>query len=418
MLKNNYICALDISSTKIAASLAEIKGNHITNIFFDTVLVKGVKKGAVVDSIELTGCIGSILKNLKSRSGINIKVVYANISGLDIVTKHSRAIIPLAERGNKVITRSDVHRAIEQARILGSSLEEEIIHQMPSNYTIDSKSNILNPLGLYSHRLEVDLYLVCGKLSSIQTLSRTVNQSGFELKGLFFSGIATSEVAFNHELKNGISVLCDIGSDITELIAFEDGLLKDIKILSVGGNDMTAQLSGDLKIPFDLAEDVKKSHGSAGDSSHINEDKEILVKKNDLYKPIKQKLVSQILTLKADSVCQAIKESLDKIVPAQKIDNFIVAGRTVLLDGFIENLENKLATPVKLARIVHPDIVPLINRDDSLSGQKYLTYLTSLGIVCQALKKVNPRALTNSEPTLNIIKKTINKVKEVYQEYF
>jgi len=183
---NSYICALDIGSSKIASAVAQIKRKRINNIFFDSVPSKGIKRGVIVDSVDLVSSVSKLLKDLKVKSGINIKFLYTNISGQDIVTKHSRAIVPLAERGNKVITISDIQRVNEEARILGSSLEEEIIHFIPSSYTIDSKSNIINPLGLYSHRLEVDLYLICGKLASIQSLGRVINQAGFEIKDLFF----------------------------------------------------------------------------------------------------------------------------------------------------------------------------------------------------------------------------------------
>ncbi len=183
---------------------------------------------------------------------------------------------------------SDIEKVNEQARILGSSLQEEIIHQIPHSYTIDSTDNILNPVGLYSHRLEVDLYLVNAKLSFIQSLTRVVNQAGYEIKDLFFSGLATSEAVFDKELKKGINIICDIGSDITELLIFEDGILKNIEILPIGGDDLTEQLQNILKIPYDLAEGIKRSYANLGEHAKISQDREILIKKNNIYKPIKQ----------------------------------------------------------------------------------------------------------------------------------
>src|SRR3990167_9044627 len=97
---NNYICTLDIGSSKIAACVAEIRKNRVSRIFFDTLPSKAVKKGQIVDSIGLIGSITKLLNNLKAKSGIKIKSVSTNISGLDISTKHSRAIVALAERGN------------------------------------------------------------------------------------------------------------------------------------------------------------------------------------------------------------------------------------------------------------------------------------------------------------------------------
>ena len=416
---NNYICAVDIGSNKISAAVAVIRKRRIKNLFFETIASKGIKRGAITDSVELIGCIERLLKGLKAKSGINIKVIYANICGQDIITKHSHAILPLAERGNKVITLSDIQRVNNEARILGSSLEEEIIHQIPFSYSIDSKSDILQPLGLYSHRLEVDLYLVCAKMSSVQSLARVTSQAGYEIKDLFLSGIATSKIVFNKEIKEGTNVLCDIGSDITELLIFREGLLKGIEIMPLGGNDLTLGIQEALKLSFELAEDVKRTHCSIGDYNSIQEDKEILIKKNNIYKPIKQKLLLEILTSKAKFICQSIKERLEKALPSNQVDNFVALGKTVLLEGFLETLENTLGIPVKLGRISNPEIVQLINKDDALSGSKYLTYITALGIISQVLQDENVYLSSANQPlSRNFFLKIINRAKEVYEEYF
>ena len=416
---NNYICTLDIGSSKIAACVAQIKRKRIANIFFESLPSKGVKKGIIVDSIDLVNTISRLLKNLKAKSGIKIKLIYINISGEDIVTKHSRAILPLAERGNKVITLLDIERVKEQARVLGSSLEEEIIHRIPSSYSIDSKSNIANPVGLYSHRLEVDLYLVCAKLSSVQALSRVINQAGYEIKDLFLSGLATSKAVLSKEFNEGLNLFCDIGSDTTELLFFKDGSLSDIEVLSIGGNNLTIALQEEFKIPFELAEDIKRSYGIIGDPAQIKEDKEILVKKSNLYKPIKQRMVSEIITSQAKSICFKIKDAVQEKVSCYEVNNFVLSGRTVLLEGFIESLENCISIPVKLGRIANPEIPASVKEYNELSGHKYLMFLTCLGMLCEALKDSKATGILSAQqPAKNLIIKAVNRFKEVYQEYF
>ncbi len=415
---NNYICTLDVGSSKISACVAKIKRGEVTSIFFESLPSKSVKEGIVVDSIDAISMITKLMKSLKAKSGINIKFVYTNISGQDIIIKHSHAILPLAERGNKVITLSDIYRVNEQARILGSSLEEEIINMVPLSYNIDSKNNLANPFGLYSHKLEVDLYLVCAKLSSLQSLNRVIDQSGFGIKDLFFSGLATSKVVFSKEAGEGIDLFCDIGSDIAELLVFENGCLKDIEIIAVGGNDLSLKLSEELKIPFDLAEDIKKAHGVIGNIEHISEDKEILIKKNNLYKPIKQKVISEIITAQAKLLCSRIKDVVNKKARSCDVNSFTVVGRAVLIEGFIEVLENTLNMPVRLGRISNPKIVGLLEDDEALSGQKYLAYLTCLGMLCEALETKGKEFLPLNQSPKGFLGRVTNRVKEVYQEYF
>lgn len=414
----NYICALDIGSSKISAVAARLKGGHLVDLFFESMPSKGIKRGAIVDSVALIGAVSNVLKNLRNKSGINIKFIYANISGRDVVGKHSHAVIPLAERGNKVIVESDMEKVSEQARLLASSLEDEIIHQIPSSYTIDSASNVLNPIGLYSHRLEVDLYLICVKLSSVQNLARVINQAGYEIKNLFFSGAVTSRAVFAEENKERVSILADIGGDITELLFFENGLLRNVEILPIGGNDITLKLSEELKVPLELAEDVKRSYASVGEVSEGIQDKEILLKKDNNYKPISQKLVSELVTVKAKDMCQDIAEAVKRNADYHEISNFVACGRTTLLDGFLETLENKLGLSVRLGRIVNPEIISLIKNDATLSSSKYLTYLTSLGIISEALRQVRLDSIATKTIRNNLFVDTIGKLKEIYHEYF
>ncbi len=262
------------------------------------------------------------------------------------------------------------------------------------------------------------MYLICSKLSSVQSLTRTINQSGYEIKDLFLSGMATSRAVFGPGLKDGLNLLCDLGSDTTELLIFREGLLKDIEVLPFGGNDLTRKLSESLKIPLDLAEDIKRSYGFIGNPQDIGEDKEILVKKSEFYKPIKQRLVSEVVTAAANEVCLKIKEALKEKVELYEVNNFVIVGRTILLGGFIETLEKTLNLPVKLGRINNLEIISLIKENSGLSGEKYLNYLTCLGMICETLEQKPLCTLPLYQPAKNIVLKALNRAKEVYQEYF
>jgi cell division protein FtsA len=415
----NYICALDIGSSKIAAVVAQVKKGHITRMSFETVPARGIKKGVVVDAVDLVDAVTLLMKNLKNSSGITVRSLYTNISGKHIKPRHSKGVIPLAERGNKVITASDIHKVNDQARILGSSMEEEIIHAIPFGYTIDSNSDIINPLGLYSHRLEVDLYLVCANLASVQTVTHVVNQAGFDVKSLFFSGLASSAIVFGDSTQKGTRVLCDIGSDVTELLFFKDGYLKNIRILATGGDALTAGLADALNIPWDLAEDIKVSYGIIAEASRIPEDKEVLIKKDNSYTPVKQRQVCEIINARARVLCQEIKQAVEKEIPLVQIDTFATTGRTIFQDGLLEMLESLSGIRVGCGRISDPEIIPFVNKHDVLSGQKYLTYLTSLGIISHQLKELQPRKGDSvSRVPDHPVLKVFHKVKEVYQEYF
>ncbi|MCM8763112.1 MAG: hypothetical protein NC829_01910, partial [Candidatus Omnitrophica bacterium] len=130
-MKNNYICSVDLGSSKLAGMVCIFnKTGQIIDIVMDVLPSKGIRNGKIFDFQELSLVLEDLLKKLQKSSGLKIKGFFTNISANEVRTGHSRAIMPLAERGSRVITDTDLRRINEQAKILGTSLEEEIIHQI------------------------------------------------------------------------------------------------------------------------------------------------------------------------------------------------------------------------------------------------------------------------------------------------
>ncbi|MCG8429922.1 MAG: cell division protein FtsA [Candidatus Omnitrophica bacterium] len=414
----NYICVLDIGSSKVAACVASIQRKAITGIWFEQSPSRGIRDGAIVDPAELVTCLSGVMNNLRRRSGIPVHTVYTTVPANEVVIRHSHAIIPLAERGNKVITIQDVRCAEEQARILGASLDEEIMHAVPVSFTVDGKSAVSNPIGLYGHKLQIDLLLVCGRTATIQNLDRVIHQSGYEIADIFFSGVSTSRAVFSMPMREGITVLCDIGSDTTELMLFNEGVLRDVDVLSLGGRHLTEALRSSLKVPFELAEDIKKSYGLVGGAEQIDEDKEILVKKSSLYRPIKQRLVAEVVHEQARSMCLLIKDSLEKKIPCYEVKHFVAVGRTALVEGFIEMLEQTLAVPVRLGVVENPHLRNAARDQVIPSGQNRVPYLSALGILCEALYGTDDISRKSAGLPVNIFSSAFQTIKSVYKDYF
>jgi len=98
---------------------------------------------------------------------------------------------------------------------------------------------------------------------------------------------------------------------------------------------------------------------------------------------------------------------------------FATTGRTIFQDGLLEMLESALGFRVGCGRITDPAIIPFVNKNEVLSGQKYLTYLTTLGIISQQVKELQPRKQDSvSRVSDHPLLKLLDKIKEVYQEYF
>ncbi|MDD5610034.1 MAG: cell division FtsA domain-containing protein [Candidatus Omnitrophica bacterium] len=419
-MKNNFICAVDLGSSKLSAIVCVFnKQGKIIDMSMESAPSRGIKGGRIVDFSDLSSNLESLLKKLEKAQGSRIKEFYTNVSGNEISTAHSRAIIPLAERGNRVITDADIFRVKEQARILGTSLQEEIIHEIPFGYIVDTDNFCSDPRELYAHRLEIDLYLIYAKLSHIQSLTRMAHQLGFSIKGIFYSGLISAKLALGESIRRATDIFCDIGADMTDLVFFKNNILQSLQVLPIGGDEITSAIARGLSIPFELAEEIKRSSAVIGKPEDLPAGKEVMVNKGSNYMPIKQREISRIATESAAGMCRQIKEAIDKVAPANTINNLFISGRTVIQEGFLEKLEEVTGIPTRLVRIPgHLFINNEIHNELTSSYMKMLTYLNAFGLVTHAAESTQENNILRQVPTLKPLSGVINKVKQVYQQYF
>ena len=419
-----YICGLDIGSSKIAACLGCFRRRELTQLWWDSTTALGVKQGQWQDVRGLTGQIAQLLKNLKAKSGVKINSVYLGIASPNIVAKHSQAVIALAERGNKSVTKTDIENVSQQAQILGSCVEDEILHTEPVSYTVDNENEVINPIGLYGHQLKVDLYLISAKAAYINTIIEVINHLGFKLNEVTLSGLAVSQAVFNSKNMKGLNILCDIGKDITQILIFNDSRLMHYQVITSGGDDLTTRLSKELKIPYSLAEEVKISYGSIQNNKDNIPDKEIIVKKGNAYSTLSKNLIIQILTQASCHISEAIRDVIRPYLLAVSSAlistraTLYVSGRTVCLDGFLEMLEVMIGIPVKIAKIGNSSLLVPLMRNRILSGEPILNYLSSLGLIAKAINLSHKKSAQPLRGLPSLLSYIPEKVKEIYQEYF
>lgn len=406
-MRDRFIAGLDIGTYKIAASLAKVdKKGNIDLLAIEEAHSKGISRGQVTDLALLSQTIQQTMGNLCKKTLVKPDDVYAGIKGMHLTAKHSRAVIALLDKGNKVITSLDIKKVNNQARILGLSLEEDSIHEFAQCYFIDG-NKVDNPLGLYGHKLEVDLFLITGKVSHIENLIRSINNAGYKIKNFIFSGLAASFVTLEEKEKEKGSCLINVGAGSTEILTFQGGILRNLEIIPLGGYNVTESISAALKIPFNLAEELKISYGAAT-PQEFEKDEEILVKKSSSYNSVSRRSICEAMAVPVERLIEAIKEKIDSSEYRRVINSgVVITGGTSLLYGFLEQLESQLGLPVKLAKI----------RERSLPSTKATVYATTIGLLHCGIQ-----SFLQNGSLINKGKKGVNgftnRIKEMYHEYF
>ncbi len=398
-------CALDISTGSINGVLARLNGlGEIVAVNFFRGNSAGIENGRMVNPGAFAGSLSAVIKKLEEASSSKIKSAFISFRYARFFCRHSTGIIPVCAGGNKVITSNEIRKVNEQAYTLGLSIDEEILHQIPQGYTVDGRDKVLRPEGLYGRRLELDLLMVTVSAADYRSVVSAVNRAGLKVESVALPGLAESAAILSKKDKEKGACLLDIDFDSTQVLIFKSGILRNLEILDFGWNSFTLALKDELKVPYELARDLAISYASAS-SRDIDSGQEVLIKKDQFYRPIKRKLICAIIEKQLQGMFDVVKEKLGSLRADILPGEIIVCGQTALLEGFLESCEKKLDIPTRLAKIEN-------------SPFKDIAYATAVGLIKYGLTSswnFNPLKL----PTYgNIFQKLALKSKEMYQEYF
>jgi cell division ATPase FtsA len=127
MISEKYFCGLDIGTQKIKAGILKVKSpQDIELLGAYEHKARGFRDNAVSDLNDFSECIHFAIDELIKKSGVKLKDVQLGISAGMVETRQTDTVIPLIDRGHKVITQTDVKKLNNNARLLGIKIEEEI----------------------------------------------------------------------------------------------------------------------------------------------------------------------------------------------------------------------------------------------------------------------------------------------------
>ena len=254
---------LDIGTTKIAAVIARIEEDGAPTIIgVGTSPCEGVKRGVVVDLEKTVSAITKAVTEAELMADAEVKEAYVGIAGDHIKSLNSRGVIAVS-RSDNTITDKDIERVIDAAKAIRLPDEREIIHVIPQGYIVDNQDGIKNPLDISGVRLEAEVHIVTGAITSIQNVIKCVNRAGIDVKDFVLQPLASATAVLTRDERELGCAVLDIGGGTTDLALFQDEAIRYTSIIGLGGKNVTADIAIGLRTPINQAEQIKIRHGYA-----------------------------------------------------------------------------------------------------------------------------------------------------------
>lgn len=404
MAKLKYFCGVDIGVSSVKAALVKVQDEKNLDLLgVSEIASSGFKDASVSDLTELAESIARAVGDVTHKNRVNVASIHLGMSAEYLTARHSSAVVPLIDTGSKVISRADIKKVNQQANLLGTALEEEIVHDFPQSYKVDDINVATNPLGLYGRKLEANLLLLLINANRMRNLLKAVHQAGFEVDTISLSSYAASLVSVDEGLKNQGCVLVDIGSNTTTVLFFKNGILGDIQSIPWGGNYLTQSLAEKLGIAIDLAEDIKKVHAVASVNA-AKEEGEILIKREKGFLPIRKEAVCDAVNWEIENLMTHLEAVIKGSPLFYEINSGVVMiGGGALMPGLMERIETRLKMPVSLG------VTKGLNNAALYAGAIGLAQLSYLKNKKESLDIKMPVDLKN---------RMFERVRELCQDYF
>lgn len=270
----NIIAGLDIGTSKIGMVIGEISSAGIVQILgVGMSPSEGLRQGVVINLDLAVRSIERAVQEAQLTAGVEVDEVIVGIAGDHIRSVNSRGVVAVS-RADHEITQKDVDRVIDAAKAIALPIDRELLHVLPQEFIVDNQAGIKNPVGISGVRLEAEIHIVTGAVTSAQNIIRCVKKSGLKVSGLVLEPLASSYAVLDKSEKDLGVALIDLGGGTTDIALFYDGAIRHTAVIGLGGQNVTNDIALGLRTPLDQAEEIKKKYGCG----HKN-----LVSKNEVF---------------------------------------------------------------------------------------------------------------------------------------
>jgi type IV pilus assembly protein PilM len=212
--------------------------------------------------------------------------------------------------------------------------EAQLDFQVMGDYTTDNNEHMMRVL------------LVAASTDMIESYLNTVSEAGLQPAAVdltpFAVARAVSPVARGEHGVAGSEAVVDIGAGVTNIIIHHNGEPQFVRILVVGGDEVTSALAEELGVTFEEAEAMKMDLGRGMSSNGAD----------------------KALARRVDDLVREIQGSIDYYLSqedSEPVSSVVVTGGGSLTPGLLQRLEATLGTHVRMA-------TPLSEMNVSKSG--------------------------------------------------
>jgi cell division protein FtsA len=111
-------------------------------------------------------------------------------------------------------------------------------------------------------RLEGDVHIVTGAITSVQNIFKSVEKAGLHVSDVVLEPLASSYAVLEDDERELGCAVVDMGGGTTDLVVFIEDSVRHTASIGLGGKNVTNDLAIGIRTPLERAEEIKRQFGT------------------------------------------------------------------------------------------------------------------------------------------------------------
>lgn len=375
---SNLIAALDIGTSKTSCVLAyPVNENKTVIVGAGSFQNTGVKKSEI---IALAPVVDSVRHSVAIAETYTTERVKNVVATACVGSLSSEIIQDSLDLDGREITQSEINRLIAGAQNKIPDTDDEVLHCVPIDYSLDSRHSIADPRGLTGNKLYLSLHTVMTPPYPVRDMNSVLEQSHLSCSKKVAAPYAAGLACLTEEEKKQGTAVIDLGAGTTGIGVFYENQLVFTALLPIGGDQITKDLASAFRTSLDNAEKIKTLKGSCMPSAaYEHEEVEILpIGEDETISAIRvsRAQIVRHITLKIEDLFLKIRELLEQTQFYNICMNFVLTGGGALLHGINEKAASILQRNVRTGQPVL-----LYDKRGIIPAHAYQSYMCCIGLL-------------------------------------
>jgi len=341
--------SVDLGSDSIKIMVGEIFNKKLNVLATSVVKSRGIKKGLIVNASEVLSSLKASINEIEKKIGIAIDKVIASVPSYYSSFEIVNAEVDVDEDDFR-ITGSDIVNVLKESIKDKIKKDRELVTIIPIYFIVDGKKNIKDPKGLIAKKLGVKAMMVTTPSKNVQSIISIFNSIGIEVIDVNLGSIADYTEFKNNATEAGLSLIINIGYDITTVSLFNKGIIINSEVLQIGGKNIDNDISYVFKIEQKESAKLKEHFAVAHKKfSRVNETKECINVNKDLIS-INQYDISQIVMSRLTEILNLSKKQ-SYLLTNREISYIIITGGTSEIPGMSYLVDEMFSDNAKVGNI-------------------------------------------------------------------